>query len=101
LGAYLEVLARNCCRDPAPRCHIEILVDGAPYAQEYGCGQTGQVPSDRNGKILHDRRTQSMGKAARCTGIQPNFLVGLRGGLVGDPMYSKGFISLHTPSISS
>jgi hypothetical protein len=40
-------------------------VSGAPYAQEYGGGQTGKGSSDGHRRRLHDRRTQSMGKAAQ------------------------------------
>jgi hypothetical protein len=80
-------------------------VDGAPYAQEYGGGQTGQGSSDRHRRRLHDRRTQSMGQSALCAGIRPNFLVGLRGGVrfvhsrspSGNPVFSQGFISLSNP----
>jgi hypothetical protein len=80
-------------------------VDGAPYAQEYGCGQTGQGISGRNRRRLNDRRTKIMGKSARCAGLRPNSLVGLRGGLwiahsripSGNPMYYKGFTSLSYP----
>jgi hypothetical protein len=45
-------------------------VDGAPYAQEYGCGQTGHRASGRNRRRLHDRRAQSMGKSAHTSGLK-------------------------------